>query len=359
MTDTTEIVFDEAKVEEFLGKVLGDTSGLTVTVLASLGDRLGLWKDLAANGPATSQELATRTGIHERYAREWLGGMAAAGYLDYDPGTERFTLPPEHAPVLADEGGPAFFGGVHQMLHGMVTVYDRLLEAFRTGRGVPQSSYHDDMWDGMERFTAGWFNNLLVQEWIPALPEVQAVLERGADVADVGCGRGRGLVKLAEAYPKSRYVGFDVFEPTITVARANAEASRVSNRVRFEARDCAEGIPGEFDVIFTFDVVHDAVDPAGLLREIRAALRPGGTYVCLDINCSHRLEENVGPLGAFFHGASILYCMTTSLAGDGAALGTVGLHPLKLEELAGEAGFTRVTKLPLENPFNNVYELKP
>ncbi len=361
MTTTADpsVTIDEAKVEEFLGKVLVDTSGLTVTVLSSIGDRLGLWKDLAANGPATSVELARRTAISERYAREWLGGMTAAGYIEYEPASGRFTLPPEHAPVLAQEGGPAFFGGVHQMLHGMTSVYDHLLDAFRTGGGVPQSEYHEDMWDGLERFTAGWFNNLLVPEWIPALPDVQIALERGADVADVGCGRGRGLIKLAEAYPESRFVGFDVFEPTIAQARANAEAAGVGDRVRFEHADCSREIPGKYDVIFTFDVVHDAPDPLGLLRQIRKALKPGGTYVCLDINCSDKLEENVGPLGSFFHGASVLYCMTTSLAGDGVGLGTVGLHPPKLEELAAEAGFSSVRQAPLENPFNNLYEVKP
>ncbi|MBA2326046.1 MAG: methyltransferase domain-containing protein [Actinobacteria bacterium] len=350
---------DEAKVEEFVGKVLTDTSGLTTTVLSSIGDRLGLWKDLAASGPTTSAELAARTGTNERYVREWLGGMAAGGYVEYDRAADRFTLPPEHVPVLAQEGGPVFFGGMHQMIRGMVTVYDQLLEVFRAGGGVPQSAYHDDMWDGMERFTAGWFNNHLVQDWIPALPDVETALERGGDVADIGCGRGRGLIKLAEAYPKSRYVGYDVFEPTIEAARSAAEVAGVSDRVRFEHLDASEGIPGTYDVVFTFDVVHDAVDPRGLLRSIRDALNPGGSYVCLDINCSDNLEENFGPLGAAFHGCSVLYCMTTSLANGGEGLGTVGLHPPKLEELATEAGFSSMQIAPLENPFNNLYELKP
>jgi 2-polyprenyl-3-methyl-5-hydroxy-6-metoxy-1,4-benzoquinol methylase len=348
---------DEAKVEEFLGKVLGDTAGLTTTVLASIGDRLGLWKDLAANGPATSDELATRTGTQERYVREWLGGMAAAGYLEYDPTSSRFTLPAEHAPVLAQERGPAFFGGAHQMLHGMLSAYDHLLEVFRTGGGVHQREYHDDMWDGMERFTAGWFDNFLVQDWMPALPRVQEALERGAEVADIGCGRGWALIRLAETFPKSRFVGFDVFEPTIARANANAKEAGVDDRVTFEHRDGSSGLPAKYDVIFTFDVVHDSADPEGLLRSIKAALKPRGSYVCLDINCSDHLEENLGPLGAFFHGASVLYCMTTSLANDGVGLGTVGLHPPKLEELAKAAGFGEVRQAPLENPFNNLYEL--
>jgi 2-polyprenyl-3-methyl-5-hydroxy-6-metoxy-1,4-benzoquinol methylase len=288
---TTQPIVDQARAEEFVGKVLGDASGLTATLLAGIGDRLWLFKDLAANGPATSAELAVRKSINERYAREWLGGMASAGYLEYDPASGRLALPPEHVPALAEEGGPFFFGRVHQMLMGMARPLDQLTETFRHGGGVPQSAYDDDMWDGLERFTTGWFNNLLVQVWIPALPDVQAKLERGAEVADVGCGRGQALIKLAQAYPNSHYVGYDVFEPTIARARANAEAAGLADCVSFEHLDVSQGLPEQYDVITTFDVVHDAVDPRRLLRSIRQALKPDGRYVCLDINCSDKLEE--------------------------------------------------------------------
>lgn len=350
---------DQARAEAFVGKVLDDTSGTTTTILAAIGDRLGLFKDLAANGPATSTQLAARTGINERYAREWLGGMASAGYLEYDPASGLFTLPPEHEPALAREAGPVFFGGIYQMLLGQVKPLDQLTEAFRNGGGVPQSAYGDDMWDGLERFTAGWFENLLVQEWLPAMPEVQAKLERGADVADVGCGRGRALIKLAQAFPNSHYVGYDAFGPTIAKATANAEAAGVADRVRFEQLDASRGLPEQYDVITTFDVVHDAVDPRRLLHAIHQALEPDGIYVCLDINCSDKLEENAGPLGAMFHGVSVLYCMTTSLAQDGEGLGTLGLHEPKVRELCAEAGFSSVRRVPLENPFNILYEVKP
>lgn len=352
----TATLVDQAAAEAFVGTALANTTGFTVTVLAGLGDRLGLWRALAEQGPATSSELAARADVDERYAREWLGAMTTAEYLTYEPATGAFTLPPEHAPVLADEGGPVFFGGTFQMLRGMVTVYDELLEVFRTGGGVPQEAYHPDMWDGMERFTAGWFDNLLIQEWMPALPEVDAALRRGAEVADVGCGRGRGLVRLAQAYPDSRFVGIDAFAGTIEAARANVARAGVADRVRIVHADAAEAIPGSYDVVFTFDVVHDAVDPAGLLRQIRAALRPGGRYVCLDINASHRLEENVGPLGALFHGCSLLYCMTTSLAHGGAGLGTVGFNEEVARAMTAEAGFTGFRRVPLDNPFNNLYE---
>src|SRR5712692_7067606 len=355
---TTQTTIDQAKSEAFLGKVLSDTSGMTVTILASIGDRLSLFKQLA-QGPATSAELASRAGINERYAREWLGAMASAGYLVYEPESRRFTLPAEHFPVLAQEHGPIFFGGIHQMLTGMVGPLDQLIQAFQHGGGVPQSAYDSNMWDGLERFTAGWFENLLIPVWLPAMPEVQAKLEGGALVADVGCGRGRALIKLAQAFPRSRYVGYDLFEPAIEEATAHAQAAGVADRVRFEHRDVSAGLPEQYDVMTTFDVVHDAIDPRGLLRAIRQALRSDGRYVCLDINCAEHMEGNAGPLGSLFYGCSMLYCMTTSLSGHGEGLGTVGLPEGKLRELSREAGFSSVRRVPLENPFNNLYELQP
>jgi SAM-dependent methyltransferase len=215
------------------------------------------------------------------------------------------------------------------------------------------------MWQGLERFTAGWFENLLLPVWLPAMPRVQAVLEAGAHVADIGCGRGRALIKLAEAYPASRFVGYDVFEPAVEQARDRARAAGVAERVRFECRDASRGLPETFDVITTFDVVHDAVDPAGLLGAIRRGLRPDGTYVCVDINCSERIEDNAGPLGTLFYTASLLYCMTTSLAHDGEGLGTCGLPEVKLRSLCDETGFGKVRRVPLDNPFNNLYEITP
>jgi 2-polyprenyl-3-methyl-5-hydroxy-6-metoxy-1,4-benzoquinol methylase len=211
----------------------------------------------------------------------------------------------------------------------------------------------------LERFSAGWFENLLLQQWIPAMPEVEAKLKEGADVADVGCGRGRALIKMAQAFPTSRYTGYDAFGPTVDQATERARKAGVTDRVKFEQLDVTKGLPQLFDVITTFDVVHDAVDPLGLLKAIRRALNPDGIYVCLDSNCSDKLEENAGPLGAIFHGVSVLYCMTTSLSNGGMGLGTLGFHETKVRELAAAAGFGSVRKLPLENPFNNIYEIKP
>ena len=350
---------DPVRQEAFVGKVVEQISGTMTTLLGAVGDRLGLFKNLAEQGSATPAELASRTKLNERYLREWLGGMATAGYLNYDAATKRFNLPAEHAPVLAQENGPFFVGGMYQMLPAFTGVFDHVLTAFRNGGGVSQSQYSEMMWDGLERFTSTWFENLLLQQWIPAMPDVKAQLERGCDVADVGCGRGRGVIKLAEAFPRSRYVGYDNFGPTVARATENARVAGVSDRVRFEQRDVSRGLSQKFDVITTFDVVHDAVDPLQLLQSIRAALRPGGIFVCLDINCSDKLEENANPFGAMFHGVSVFYCMTTSLANNGAGLGTLGFHEAKVRELCEKAGFSSVRRVELENPFNNLYEAKP
>lgn len=350
---------DQTRADVFVERALGDLSATTTYLLAMLGDRLELFKTLAAQGPATSEELAERAGIAERYAREWLAGMAAAGYLDYDAATTRYTLPPEHQPVLGDEGGPVFFGGVYEELSGILPVLDDVAEAFRTGGGVPPAAYGERFWNGLERFTATWYNHLLVPVWLPEMPAVLDKLDAGADVADVGCGHGRALITLAEAFPAGRYVGYDVHAPAIDRARKAAEDAGVADRVRFEHRDAADGLPDTYDVVFTLDVLHDAVDPAGLLRSIRGALRADGRYVCTDINASHRPEDNTGPLAALFYGFSVLYCMTTSLAHGGAALGTCGFNPHTAERLCHEAGFSEVRRLPLDNPFNNVYEIIP
>ena len=224
---------------------------------------------------------------------------------------------------------------------------------------MPQSAYDAHFWDGMERFTMGWFENLLTQQWIPAMPDVQAKLETGRTGGGCRLRAGRALIKMAQVFPKSRYVGYDVFEPSVDRATANAKAAGVAEQVSFHQLDASTGLPEQYDVITTFDVVHDAVDPRGLLRSIRAALRPDGVYVCLDINCSERLEENAGPLGAMFHGFSVLYCMTTSLANGGVGLGPLASMSRKYGNCARRQASAAVRRVPMENPFNNLYEVRP
>jgi SAM-dependent methyltransferase len=355
---TTQPALDTHKTEAFLGKAIGDAGGMTTTIFAAIGDRLGLFKSLAL-GPATSTQLAARAHINERYAREWLGAMASAGYIEYDAVSHSFTLPPEYVPILAQENGPIFLGGLQQMLLGMAGPIDTLAQAFQQGGGVAQANYDENVWDGMERFTNGWYENMVVQQWLPTMPDVQERLERGVSVADIGCGRGRGIIKLAQAFPRSRYVGYDVFQPSIDRANANAQAAGVADRVRFQHLDASNGLPEQYDLITTFDVIHDAADPHGVLQSIRKGLRPDGRYFCLEMNGAETVEGNAGPIGTLLYGFSILYCMTTSLHDHGEGLGTVGLPESKVREMCREAGFSSVQRAQIENPFNSFFVATP
>jgi SAM-dependent methyltransferase len=289
--------------------------------------------------------------------REWLGGMFAAGYLTYDEAQQTYALPAEHAPTLATEPGPAFFGGVHQELIGTIQRYDQVAAAFRHGGGVRSADLHPDVWAGTSRFTAQWHQNMLVQQWLPLVPDTTAKLRAGARVADVGCGTGQALIALARAFPAITGTGYDVHPPVIDQARRAAVEAGVADRVSYHVLDAAAGLPGSFDVITTFDVVHDAADPLGLLRSIQEALRPDGRYLCLEINCSGRPGSNVGPIAALLYGFSVLYCMTTSLAEGGEGLGTLGLPEPVLRQLAAKAGFAQVRHVEMDNPFNSLYEL--
>jgi 2-polyprenyl-3-methyl-5-hydroxy-6-metoxy-1,4-benzoquinol methylase len=218
------------------------------------------------------------------------------------------------------------------------------------------SAYDADTWEGMERDMTGVYQANLLQRWIPAMPGVEDNLQRGIDVADVGCGSGQILILLAKAFPNSRFSGYDLFAPVIERAKANAETAGLAGRIQFETLDVREILPATFDLITTFEVVHDAADPLGLLRSIRRAMRAGGHYVCMDIHCSDKLEENTGPLAAMRYGASLLYCMSTSLANNGAGLGTMGLPESKMRQFCRQAGFGDVRRLPLKG-IHSVYEV--
>ena len=232
---------DESKAQEFTGRVLTDTAAAATVVMAALGDRLGLFKQLARGGPATSGELASRAGLSERYVREWLDGMRAAGYLEFDGAEDRFWLPAEHVPTLASEPGPAFFGGVHQELIGAIQRYDQVAAAFHDGGGVAPADLHLDVWAGTSRFTAQWHQNMLVQQWLPLVPDTTAKLSAGARVADVGCGTGQALIALARAFPAVTGTGYDAHPPVIDQARRAAAEAGVADRVSYEALDAGPG----------------------------------------------------------------------------------------------------------------------
>lgn len=348
---------ETAEVEAFIGMLLTHWDGASATVMAAIGDELGLFRHLAA-GPATSSELAARAGTDERYTREWLAGMAASRYVLHDPLTSRYELPPAAAAVLATEGQPFSIGGGFESFAGELRILDRVIDAFRRGGGVPQADIHPSFRSGMERMTASWHDGLLVQAWLPAVPGLMERLEAGARVADVGCGNGRAAVRLAEAFPASTVTGFDVFEPSVAVAQDAVAASGLGN-VRIELADAGQPLPGRYDLITVFDVVHDAADPTAVLRSIRGALADDGMLLCLEISCGDTLEAEIDrPGSTTCRMISLFYCMTTSLAAGGAGLGTCGVPHGVLEQLATASGFSSVEPVVV-TPFNTLYVVRP
>lgn len=356
-TDPNTITIDAGKLEKFLATAVADIKGTMVLTMANLGDRLGLFKALA-EGPATSAALAVRTGLQERYVREWLAGMTCAEYIEYDPVTGAFSIPPEHAQVLAEETSPVFLSGVYQEMPAVWEVLGRLESRFEDGGGLSMADYHQDWWDGMERFTGTWFENHLLQTWIPGAPEVRRKLEQGVHVADIGCGRGRALVKLAREFPAMTGVGYDLVEPNLEAARRHAEEEGVGDRIRFRKHDVHLGLPETYGLITGFDAMHDLADPGGALRAIARGLEEGGSCLLLEFKVADRLEDNINPMGAMLYGWSLTYCMTTSLGMGGKGLGTCGLPEGVLRRLASEAGFSTVGVVPFDNPFNIVYHLR-
>jgi SAM-dependent methyltransferase len=287
--------------------------------------------------------------------------MACHGYIAYDDATKHFTLPPEHAFCLADADSPFYLGSLFRMVQPYWAHIDLLAEAFQHGGGVPQAEYGAHFWCGFERFTRPGFRNNLCQDWIPAMPTVDAALRAGGSAADVGCGNGQALLFLAQSYPEATLVGYDNYAPAIAAANANARAAGLDGRVRYEVCDVTQGIPGTYDLITTFDVVHDMPHPRPALREIKRALKPGGTYFMLEFNFSGDLQQNIDhPLGigAFGYSASTNYCMTQALAVGGEGTGTC-MGEETARALATEAGFGHFRRIDFpSNPFNLFYEIR-
>ena len=353
---------DMDKVNAFAFKVVGDITATQMGTLSAIADRLGLFADLAAHGPATSAEFAARAQINERYAREWLAAMACHGYLAYDDATKRFRIPPEQAFVLANPDSPLYLGSFGPMAVAQWKNVDLLTEAFKHGGGVPQSAYGEEFWCGFERFTRPTFKNNFVQNWVPAMPQVDVALKAGGSAADIGCGNGQALLFLAQGYPNATLVGYDNYAPAIAAANANAHAMGLADRVRYEVCDVTQDIPGRFDLITTFDVVHDMPRPRPAMREIRKALKPDGTYFVLEFNFYGDVQQNIDHpmgIGAFGYSASVNYCMTQALAAGGEGTGTC-MGEAKMREFAQEGGFTRFRRLDFpQNPFNLFYEIQP
>ncbi len=352
------IVLDETRVEAFIERIVDEVGAAVNVPLTILGMRLGLYAAMGDVQPVTPAELAARTDTHERYVREWLAAQAAGGYVVYDPDAETYRLPPEHIGVLADESSPLYMGGMFQTASATVHAQDQMEERFRSGDGLGWHEHHHDLFHGTDAVFGVAYRTYLVQEWIPALDGVEAKLRAGARVADIGCGYGTATIVLAQAYPQSTFVGFDYHVESIERARANAAAAGVEDRVRFEIASATDFRGSGYDLIASFDSLHDLGDPAACARQVRSALADDGTWLIVEPSAGDRVEENLHPLGRLQYAFSNLVCMPGSLSQPGrAALGTAA-GEARLSEAIRAGGFTHVRRAS-ETLLNMVLEAKP
>jgi SAM-dependent methyltransferase len=350
---STQQMLDHGKVNEFLGKAIQDVGASFQAGLVLIGDRLGLYRAMAGAGGLTPAELAKRTGTHQRYVSEWLSAQAAGGYVTYDATTGRFTLPPEQAFVLLDADLPgAFMLGI-----GSVHGESKVADAFRTGAGVGWHEHDAGVFEGCERFFRPAYAMHLTSQWIPALEGVQARLEAGARVADVGCGHGASTIIMAQAFPQSIFWGFDYHAKSIEWARRAAEKAGVADRVTFEVAP-ASRYPGTgYDLVTFFDCLHDMGDPVGAARHARAALADGGTVLLVEPFASDSVEENAGPIGRLYYSASTVLCCAHAISEDGGDVLGAQAGEARLRAVFAEAGFEHWRRAA-ESPFNLVLEAR-
>jgi 2-polyprenyl-3-methyl-5-hydroxy-6-metoxy-1,4-benzoquinol methylase len=347
---------DQAKMEGFVHKALGDLGSALTASLVVIGDKLGLYRAMAGAGPLTSAELAARTGTAERCVREWLAAQAAAGYVDYDAATGRYALPEEHAVALTDEESPACVLGGFQGMTAAMRAAPKVTDAFRSGSGVGWHEHDPELFIGVERFFRPGYNANLVASWIPALDGVDAKLQAGARVADIGCGHGASTIILAHAYPRSIFTGFDYHRASIEQAQERARRAGVADRVRFEVAT-AKTYAGTYDLVTCFDCLHDMGDPVGAAAHVRETLAPDGTWMLVEPRAGDQVHENLNPVGRLFYSVSTLVCTQASLAQEvGAALGAQA-GEARLREVVTRGGFTRFRRAA-ETPFNLVFEAR-
>jgi len=348
---------DGNKLQELIGKMLGDAGAAMGAALVLLGDKFGLYKTLAATGPLTPAELASKTGTVERYVREWAAAQAAAGYINYDAGSSRFSMSPEQALVLADEGGPAFFPGIYEIAAAAVRDEPKVAGAFRNGGGVGWHEHDACLFRGTERFFRPGYAMHLVSEWIPALDGVSEKLERGALVADVGCGHGASVILMAKAFPKSRFFGFDYHQPSIDRARELARDAGIADRVSFE-RATAKDYPGTFELVAFFDCLHDMGDPVGVAAHVKTTLAKDGTWMLVEPFGNDRVEDNLNPIGRLFYSASTMICVPASLSQEGGLGLGAQAGEARLRDVLTAGGFSRVRRATA-TPLNLVLEARP
>jgi SAM-dependent methyltransferase len=349
---------DEDALHELLGRIVVDFGATSTAPLVVIGDRLGLYRALADHGPHTAAALAARTGTRERYVREWLNANAASGYVAYDARTGRYTMTPEQSLAFAAEDGPAFIVGAFQMAVAAGRIVDRLTEAFRTGEGIGWHEHDHGVFHGVARFFRSSYTANLLPSWIPSLDGVEAKLRAGARVADVGCGHGSSTILMAQAFPASSFTGFDYHPASSAEATVKAREAGVADRCRFEVAG-AKDFPGVgYDLVTTFDALHDMGDPAGAARHTLDALDAGGTWLIVEPYAGDRVEENLNPVGRAYYAGSTLICTPCALAQEGGVALGAQAGEARTRAVVTGAGFTRFRRA-MQSPFNLVYEARP
>jgi 2-polyprenyl-3-methyl-5-hydroxy-6-metoxy-1,4-benzoquinol methylase len=351
------MAIDEAKLNEFMGKVVTELGAGLGFPMHRLGDQLGIWKAMAGAGPLTAAEVAERCGCHERYIKEWLAAETAGGYVTYDPDTTTFTLPDEVAFAMADESSPVFLGGAWQMATSVFESLPKLAEAYKTGTGVAWADHTHNLFEGVERFFRPGYNANLVASWLPSLDGVVEKLERGAKVADIGCGHGASTIIMAQAFPNSTFTGFDYHDASIVAARKEAADAGVADRVSFELAP-AQSYPGKgYDLVTSFDCLHDMGDPEGAAKHVLSTLAKGGTWMLVEPASNGDLVADTNPIGRVFYSASASICLPASLADKGRrGLGNQ-VGDSEWAEILGDVGFSHCRRAA-ETPFNRVFEVR-
>jgi SAM-dependent methyltransferase len=357
MATIEQAPLDMEKLEAFVFRAVDEVGATLNTALVVMGDRLGLYRALAGAGPLTPGELAERTGTAERYVREWLNAQAAGGYVEYDPESGRYTLPPEQALALTDSESPAYLPGFFQIALGSVVDSPRIADAAQSGEGVGWHQHNHDVFEGCERFFRPGYNANLLTAWLPALDGVVEKLERGAIVADVGCGHGSSTILMAKAFPNSTFSGSDYHDGSIETARQRAEEADTDNAT-FEVAPAAGFSGTKYDFVTMFDCLHDMGDPVGAARHVREAIADDGTWMIVEPRAGDRIEENLNPVGRAYYGFSTLLCTPASLSQDvGLALGAQA-GEARIRDVVLSGGFTRFRRAA-ETPFNLVFEVRP
>lgn len=348
---------DMDQLNAFVGRFVGDLGAAVHAGMVVIGEKLGLYKALAAR-PMTSAELAAQTSTDERYVREWLSSQAAGGYVTYNEKNRKFSLSEEQAFTLANEDSPAYLPGAFQLALGSLAAVPRITESFRTGAGMSWGEHDEGVFHGCETFFRPGYAANLVTSWIPALDGVQQKLEAGAQVADVGCGKGASTILMAKAFPNSQFFGFDYHEESIEGARASAKRQGVADRVTFEVAKAKEFPGKDYDFVAVFDCLHDMGDPVGAASHVRKSLKKDGTWMVVEPFANDDLKDNLNPVGRVYYSFSTLLCTPCSRSQEvGLCLGAQS-GEARIREVVTAAGFSRFRRAT-ETPFNLVYEARP